>query len=87
MINPFFNIFRKNKTENKVKKSKLKGKNKTQKKKSKKVTFGISVQQIGSFSNEQDCLEELKKIENKGGKCKLIGVGSYTIEKETRVKR
>jgi hypothetical protein len=68
-------------------KDKGKAKNKTQKKIPKKVTFGISVQQIGSFTNEQDCLQELKKPENKGGKCRLIGVGSYTIEKEIRVKR
>ena len=87
-MNPFLNIFRKtntkikNKTENKVKKTKIKGKNKIQKKIPKKVTFGISIQQTGSFSNEQDCLQELKKNENKGGKCILLGVGSYTIEKE-----
>uniref|UniRef100_A0A6C0HUL2 Uncharacterized protein n=1 Tax=viral metagenome TaxID=1070528 RepID=A0A6C0HUL2_9ZZZZ len=96
MINPFLNIFRKkkpiNKTENnKQKKLKIKdknkAKNKTKKKIPKTVTFGISVQQIGNFTNEQDCLQELKNPENKGGKCKLIGVGSYTIEKETRVKR
>jgi len=98
MINPFLNIFRKTKTINKTEnnkqnknklkiKDKNKSKNKTQKKIPKKVTFGISVQQIGSFTNEQDCLQELKKPENKGGKCRLISVGSYTIEKEMRVKR
>lgn len=88
MINSFFNIFRKNKTVNKSNKTKLK--NKTVKKSNKilkKVRFNISVQQIGNFSNEQDCLQELKKPENKGGKCRLLSVGSYTIEKEVRVKK
>jgi hypothetical protein len=94
MINSFFNIFRKNKTVNKsneTKSNKSKLKNKTIKKNpnkpSKKVRFNISIQQIGNFSNEQDCLQELKKTENKGGKCRLLSVGSYTIEKETRVKK
>jgi hypothetical protein len=78
----------KNKFQNKQKnKLQNKQKNKTIKKIPKKVTFGISVQQSGNFSNEQDCLQELKKSENKGGKCILTSVGSYTIEKEMRVKR
>ncbi len=83
MIPPFFNIF----SENKIRKPRKNKKRNTLKKIPKKVTFGISVQQIGSFTNEQDCLQELKKPENKGGKCRLISVGSYTIEKEIRVKR
>jgi hypothetical protein len=93
MIPPFFNIFSEYKTEyNKQNKNKLKikdknkAKNKTQKKIPKKVTFGISVQQIGFFYNKNDCLEELKKPENKGGKCILTSIGSYIIEKKTKTK-
>lgn len=77
-------------TKNEIKlknKLQIKEKNKTIKKIPKKVTFGISMQQSGIFSNEQDCLQELKKPENKGGKCVLTSMGSYTIEKEIRVKR
>lgn len=96
-MNPFLHLFRKTKTINKTEnnkqnknklkiKDKNKAKNKTQKKIPKKVTFGISVQQIGSFTNEQDCLQELKKPENKGGKCILISIGRYIIEKKTKTK-
>jgi hypothetical protein len=68
-----FNLFRK--------------KGKTEKKlpKGKRVKIGTELKQIGSFNNEQDCLTELKKPGNKGGKCTLIGYGSYSIEKEVPV--
>jgi hypothetical protein len=96
MIPPFFNIFSESKTEHKlenkiknqekIKKPRKNKKRNTLKKIPKKVTFGISVQQTGFFYNKNDCLEELKKPENKGGKCILISIGRYIIEKKTKTK-
>ena len=82
MILPFFNIF----SDNKIRKPRKNKKRNTLKKIPKKVTFGISVQQTGFFYNKNDCLEELKKPENKGGKCILTSIGRYIIEKKTKTK-
>lgn len=65
----------KNKTYNKKIFSKLKG-GKTKKR------IGIRIESRGLFTNEQDCLMKLRKPSNKGGKCSLIGYGSYELKKE-----
>jgi hypothetical protein len=55
-------------------------KGKTQKNRPK----SIIVKQTGSYNNEPDCQQALRKSK-KNGKCVLVGVGSYVVETETRV--
>jgi len=52
-------------------------------KKTKRI--GIKIEEKGNFTNEQDCLMKLREPKNKGGKCSLIGFGSYVIRKEVPI--
>jgi len=77
---------KKNKTKNKTifRKSNNRRKKGGKSKKNKK-RIGITVEERGSFTNEQDCLMKLREPNNKDGKCSLIGFGSYVIKKEIPV--
>ena len=50
-----------------------------------KKRIGIKIEKKGLFTNEQDCLMKLRESSNKGGKCSLIGVGSYELQKEVPI--